>query len=461
MRVTVLLSTAFLGATLLASVPHSPTDHITSDPLIDVTATPQQTEVRGSIDGRPASRLPRLAIAPFQAAGGDNELTEAAKTMTDVLWKDIDFEREFQMISATMAATIPSTADAMPYDLWNQAGADDVMVGSVTRSDASIQVDVRVMSVERKVATFGKRYTCSVRNIRLCAHTVADELHKERFGLDGVARTRLAFTSDRDGERMGGTIEERSIKEIYISDYDGASQRRVTVRGSLNLAPAWAPDGRAIVYQSHQSGFVDVYVQKLYEVGLTRPAAGTDRAQNFLPKYSPDGTRIAFASSRDGNWEIYVMNVDGRDRRRLTSHPADDSAPTWSPNGQQIAFTSDRGGSNQIYVMSADGGPATKMTSEARKADRPTWALDFIAYSAEVPGGVDIKKINVGTRQVTELTSGPGSNESPAVAPNGRHIAFVTTRWGKEQIAIMDADGNNVRKITTTGNNRYPSWSNR
>jgi TolB protein len=60
-----------------------------------------------------------------------------------------------------------------------------------------------------------------------------------------------------------------------------------------------------------------------------------------------------------------------------------------------------------------------------------------------------------------QLTNGPGNNESPTVAPNGRHIAFVTTRWGKEQIAIMDADGNNVRQITFTGNNRYPSWSNR
>ena len=111
--------------------------------------------------------------------------------------------------------------------------------------------------------------------------------------------------------------------------------------------------------------------------------------------------------------------------------------------------------------MSADGGPVEKLTSESSKADRPTWALDFIAYSAEVPGGVVIKKIVVGTREVSELVGGNGNNESPSVAPNGRHIAFATTRWGKEQIAVMDADGRNVRQITSSGNNRYPSWSNR
>jgi TolB protein len=459
MRLT-LISASVLLSTALAAWSPSPT----ATDVTSVALDRQQTEIRTTIGGA-SGRLPRLAIPAFLTPGGEADLVDSAKTISDVLWKDMEFEREYQMITQTGAAQIrPAAADALPYDQWNQIGADEVLVGSVTRSGTNLQVDVRVMSVERKVSTFAKRYTCpaSSRSTRLCAHTIADELHKERFGLDGVARTKFAFTSDRDGERMGGTIEERSIKEIYISDYDGHGQSRVTIRGSLNIAPTWAPDGRAIAYQSYQSGYVDFYVQKLYEVQtqLARPGRGTDRAQNFLPAWSPDGARIAFASTRDGNWEIYVVKADGTDLRRLTSNNATDSSPAWNPGGTQIAFTSDRGGSNQIYTMSADGGPATKITSEPRKADRPTWALDYIAYSAEVPGGVDIKKVNVGTRQVVHLTDGRGSNESPTVSPNGRHIAFVTTRWGKEQIAVMDVDGTNVRQITFTGNNRYPRWSN-
>ena len=444
-RVWSFAASAFIGAVVAASAP-------------------QQTEIRTTVGG-PSGRLPRLAIPAFMITGADAELTEAAKTVADVLWKDLEFEREYQMVSQSGAAQIaPAPADALVYESWNQIGADEVLVGNVQKADTSLQVDVRVMSVERKTSTFAKRYTCAVRSIRLCAHTIADELHKERFGLDGVARTKLAFTSDRDGERMGGTLEQRAIKEIYVADYDGQRPTRVTIRGSLNIAPAWAPDGRSLAYQSYQTGFVDIYVQKLYEVQvqLARPGRGTDKSQNFLPAWSPDGSTLAFASSRDGNFEIYTVKADGSDLRRLTSHAADDGAPTWSPNGSQIAFTSARSGSNQIYIMSADGGPVTRLTNEPNKADRPTWALDFIAYSAEVPGaGVQIKKINVGTRQEIQLTNGPGNNESPTVAPNGRHIAFVTTRWGKEQIAIMDVTGNNVRQVTFTGNNRYPSWSHR
>ena len=58
------------------------------------------------------------------------------------------------------------------------------------------------------------------------------------------------------------------------------------------------------------------------------------------------------------------------------------------------------------------------------------------------------------------LTDGLGSNEQPTVAPNGRHVAFVTTRFGKRQIAIVDfPSGKNYRQLTTAGNNTYPSWS--
>ena len=44
-----------------------------------------------------------------------------------------------------------------------------------------------------------------------------------------MARTKLTFNSDRDGERMSGTVENRGVKEIYIADYDGENQRRMTV----------------------------------------------------------------------------------------------------------------------------------------------------------------------------------------------------------------------------------------
>jgi TolB protein len=412
-------------------------------------------------------RLPRIAVPVFSAAGADADTRTAVNTVAEVLWNDLEFEQEFSMVSRDVSGKIAAAApEALAWGTWKETGADFVLVGSATRNDTQMQVDVRIMSVSKQAPAFGKRYTCAFRSPRYCAHSIADDIHKEWFNLDGVARTKLAFVSDRDGERLGGTIEERQIKEVYISDYDGGNPQRVTVHRSLNISPTWSNDNRFIAYTSYTSGFPDVVVQSLYEARpATRPAKGTPQAQNYLPRISPDGTRIAFSSNRDGNWEIYTARIDGSDLRRLTANPGTDSAPCWSPNGAQIAFTSDRTGTNQIYVMSADGGPATKVTSEPKKADRPTWSpapFNYIAYSAEVASsGPDIRLIELGTNVVRTLTDGLGTNESPSVSPTGRHIAFVTTRWGKEQVAIIGRDGKLKRQVTRTGNNRYPNWSNR
>jgi TolB protein len=210
-------------------------------------------------------------------------------------------------------------------------------------------------------------------NPRFFAHAIADEIHQTQVNLRGVARTKLAFVSDRDGERIKQAFGDRAVKEIYTSDYDGQNQRRLTTGRGLNITPAWAPDGRALAFTSYRRGFGDIFISNIYQGTIPEnPTKG--RGESFLPAWSPDGTRIAFTSDRDGNPEIYVMNRDGSSLLRLTSNPAIDVTPTWSPSGTQIAFTSDRSGSPQIYVISADGaGGARRITNEPY-CDRPTWS---------------------------------------------------------------------------------------
>ena len=63
------------------------------------------------------------------------------------------------------------------------------------------------------------------------------------------------------------------------------------------------------------------------------------------------------------------------------------------------------------------------------------------------------------TQEVRQLTSGEGSNESPSYAPNGRHVAFSSTRSGKRQIYTIGRDGQGLKQVTTVGNNQTPDWS--
>jgi TolB protein len=425
-------------------------------------APQQPSEIQLVISGEPGTP-PRYAVPDLVALSPD--AADIAKTLGQVLWDDLNFEREFYMIPRDTYATIPvaRTAENVPFAAWRELGADAVVFGTVQKTDANtVRVQVRLFNVRSRQAVFAKEYTGSATTPRLYAHTVSDEIHQQQRALRGVARTKLTFASDRNREKIAGPVQNRDVKEVYIADYDGENPRRVTTNRQLNITPAWAPDARAIAYTSYRRGYPDIFIALIYQGLQETPTNGV--AQNWLPVFSPDGTRICFTSNRDGNPELYVMNRDGSNVRRVTNNPAIDTTPTWSPNGTQIAFTSDRAGTPQIYVVGADGLNLRRITTNESYADRPTWSpapFNEIAYAGRTGPGYDIKVYDLATSETRAITFGEGSNESPAFSPNGRHIAFSSTRSGRGvEVFTMGRDGKNVRQVTRDGNNYTPAWSN-
>jgi TolB protein len=422
--------------------------------------TPQPSGVVLTLTGEPGTP-PRLAVPDLIALAADKETQEATRVIGQVLWDDLNFEREFYMIPRDTYKSIPvsTSIDEVPFDRWRELGADGLIVGAVGRAATGLQVELRLYDVRARRQVYGREYTGAAANPRVFAHTMSDEVHQSQRSLRGVARTKLAFTSDRNRDRVTGTVESRDVKEIYISDYDGANQRRITIGRSLNITPNWSPDGRSIAYTSYRKTLPDIVISNIFVGTMEEPTRGA--GQNFLPVFSPDGTEIAFMSNRHGNSEIYLMHRDGSNVRRLTDNPAIDVTPTWSPAGTQIAFTSDRSGSPQIWVVGLDGTGLRRLTYESY-ADRPTWSpapYNEIAFAARTGPGYDIKILSIAEGVTRQITFGEGSNESPAWSPNGRHLAFTSSRAGREQIFTVDRDGRNVRQITRDGNNTTPNWS--
>ena len=280
---------------------------------------------------------------------------------------------------------------------------------------------------------------------------MSDEIHQQQRALRGVARTKLAFTSDRDGERMKGPVAERGISNIYISDYDGANQQRVTVhaRRSTSRRPGRPTASRSrtprTAAASRTSSFSTIYEGTLREAG-ERLAGEAELPAGVVARRHQ--ARVHVEPRRQQ--EIYVVNRDGSGLRRLTNHPAIDVTPTWSPTGNQIAFTSDRTGSPQIWVMNATASELQQITSESW-CDRPTWSpapFNEIAYASQHRRRLRHQDFRLRDAAARTITDGIGSNESPAFSPNGRHLAFTSTRAGKEQIFVIDRDGKNLRQIT-------------
>jgi TolB protein len=112
--------------------------------------------------------------------------------------------------------------------------------------------------------------------------------------------------------------------------------------------------------------------------------------------------------------------------------------------------------------MDGDGLNVRRLTFGESWADRATWSpapYNEIAYSGRTGPGFDIKIYDVASGQTRTITDGSGSNESPAFAPNGRHLAFTSTRFGKVHIFTIARDGRDLKQITRVGNNTTPHWS--
>jgi len=414
-------------------------------------AAQQELDLRIS-GGMPA--VP-IALPPFLFSP---EAKKAAEEIQAVLEADILYTRIFAPLPKTHYNLIrPLTDITKPnFEEWKSIEASVLFAASVTPAPTrGIIFEWYLYDVKTgKTIIPPKRYQYQEENFRSLAHLAADEIMKA-FGETPIFSSKIAFVSDRDGNQ-----------ELYLMDYDGANQTRLTFNKVTDYNPAWDPSGRRLAYSSWQNNVVGVYILDVFEKNRSRTPVSL-KGGNYTPAWSPDGKKLAFASTMDGNHEIYVADIESNPTRvgrikRLTFNPLMDMTPCWSPIGREIVFTSDRGGSNQIFIMDAEGQNLRRISFGANHHDAPAWSPigDKIVYVARVDNVFDLYIYNVLSRQISKLTEINSQNDSPSWSPDGRHILFTSNISGSKQIHVIDADGRNLRKLTSIGENRLAKWSN-
>src|SRR5689334_6322507 len=125
----------------------------------------QQPEIELVIGGD-GNSPPHYAIPDFVAASAD--ATEIAQTISQVLWDDLAFEREFDLIPRDVYKSIPParSPDQVPFASWREVGADGVFFGSVQQTGNRVVVQVRLFNVRTRQQVFSKQYDGTAANPR-------------------------------------------------------------------------------------------------------------------------------------------------------------------------------------------------------------------------------------------------------------------------------------------------------
>jgi serine/threonine protein kinase/Tol biopolymer transport system component len=168
------------------------------------------------------------------------------------------------------------------------------------------------------------------------------------------------------------------------------------------------------------------------------------------PSFSPDGGQVAFAwnGEREDNFDIYLKIVGSSELRRLTTNPAPDTSPCWSPKGQQIAFV--RGQTvRTVHVVSPLGGTDRKV-SDFSVAGRIAWSPDgrwiAAAHDATLPSsradetGIFLIPVEGGEPRPIVRSQLPTTDFSPAFAPDGRRLAYVSCGYLHCAIYVVELD---------------------
>ena len=170
---------------------------------------------------------------------------------------------------------------------------------------------------------------------------------------------------------------------------------------------------------------------------------------------------VAVKKTRNGR-ELVSMDLDGKNRRRVTKNGSINLLPSWSHNGQEIIFTSYMRHNPNLYKVASSGGKARLLSGERGLNTGGVMSPDGtkIALTLSRDGNSEIYLMNSNGSNLRRLTNEWAIDTSPSWSPDGKRIAFVSSRWGDPHIFVMNADGSKVRRLTDRGTyNQTPDWS--
>jgi TolB protein len=128
----------------------------------------------------------------------------------------------------------------------------------------------------------------------------------------------------------------------------------------------------------------------------------------------------------------------------------------------KMAFKAEAGpGRSEIYIADYDGYGAQAVTSDNTIVAAPTWrGADMLLYSSYKLGNPHVYSHQLTTGARSAVARHPGGNYSPAVSPDGSHVAMILSKGGSPDLYVASVNGSSLKQLTTTREAEFsPCWS--
>ncbi|HEV3387202.1 MAG TPA: hypothetical protein VG097_20450 [Gemmata sp.] len=228
--------------------------------------------------------------------------------------------------------------------------------------------------------------------------TESDQLTKQ-LKSTGLFEVKDAYGSalSADGSKMVFTVHDGKTGRVVIANADGSSPEFVNPSLGYIYMARLSPSSDRVVYSGPAKGY-RLMLTSLADSKTTELTP--DHPECFVPQFTPDGKTVIFVR-RDG--DVYRVDTDGKNFKRLTegnkyvefrlspkdSHGSTDG-PDISPDGKQIAFIALKDGIPNVYTVDIDGGNKKQITSRKTPCGRVRWRpdgkqLSFVSFEGKYP----------------------------------------------------------------------------
>jgi len=269
---------------------------------------------------------------------------------------------------------------------------------------------------------------------------------------------------------------------IYQKIVDESKDQALAARAQLRIAMCYEKMGREEAYRAYaevlnkyagQAEAVDAAKKRMSDMkgagsGSTEATRGLKltkihTGRDYADALSPDGKKLVIRRQPD----LWVRNIADGKELRLTDDSVSKSGAFWSPDGRWIAFSdADR----SVRVVQANGGAVKTLFAADPNSQKTgnvvpvSWTSDSMKVICRAPLK-GLLAIPVSGEKAEEILVFQDANdakerEEMVLSPDGKLIAYVSSRGGNRDIYVMPAKGGSPVQVTgNPAEDTRPRWS--